>query len=432
MQVFKEPPKKYIFAGGAFTILFIVFVCVVVVATHVFGASQSPFVGAYSSGTYRVLFAERGHKSSEIQDKLNATWNQLFYGDNNTQRIYYPANNDMAYILDVGNNVVHTEGMSYGMMIAVQMNKQAEFNALWKWAMTYMYHADGDWQGYFAWECSPSGEKLDNNPASDGDEWFAMALFMASGRWGDGAGILDYRTHAQAILHNMLHHTPSNGVGQMFSLSEKQVVFGPSDTTSIGLSDTASHLTDPSYQLPAYYQLWSYWATEDNQFWSDAAKASREFFKKTVNLATGLAPDYADFDGTPKTGGGDHADFRFDAWRVASNIAVDYAWFAADPWEVTQSDCLQTFFTHQGLSTYGNQYTLSGTSLSSTHSPGLVAMNAISSLAASNSKQANSFVDALWNTPIPSGQWRYYDGVLYFMALLHDSGNFRIYAPRHA
>ncbi len=32
--------------------------------------------------------------------------------------------------------------MSYGMMIAVQLDKKAEFDALWNWSMTYMYQKD--------------------------------------------------------------------------------------------------------------------------------------------------------------------------------------------------------------------------------------------------------------------------------------------------
>lgn len=40
-----------------------------------------------------------------------------------------------------------------------------------------------------------------------------------------------------------------------------------------------------------------------------------------------------------------------------------------------------------------------------------------------------AFVDHLWNVPIPDGQWRYYDGLLYMLRLLHTSGNFRIYEP---
>jgi oligosaccharide reducing-end xylanase len=137
-------------------------------------------------------------------------------------------------------------------------------------------------------------------------------------------------------------------------------------------------------------------------------------------------PDYATFDGAPYPG--EHADFRFDAWRAASNVAVDYAWFAADDWPVSQSNRLLAFFTGHGLGSYPNQFTLDGKPLSSDHSPGLVAMNAVAALAATDDA-AGAFVDALWDTPIPSGKWRYYDGMLYTLALLHVSGHFRIYPP---
>ncbi len=385
-------------------------------------ASPSPATpaGAVESGIYRNLFRERGKSDTAIQAKLDAAWQQLFYGDDNSQRVYYPVDPDMAYIMDIGNGDVRSEGMSYGMMIAVQLDKQAEFNRIWKWAKTYMYHGDGPRKGYFAWHCTSDGKVLDPNPAPDGEEWFAMALFFAAGRWGNGAGIFNYRAEAQAILDAMLHKADEkNGVvTNMFDLERKQVVFSP-----VG---GAATFTDPSYHLPAYYELWARWANKDNQFWRDAASASRAFFKTAAHPQTGLMPDYAAFDGAPYPG--EHSDFRFDAWRAANNVAVDYAWFAADDWAVDQSNRLLGFFHGQGLGGYANQFTLQGKPLSTDHSPGLVAMNAVAALAASNAA-AGEFVDALWNTSIPSGKWRYYDGMLYTLALLHVSGNFRVYPP---
>jgi oligosaccharide reducing-end xylanase len=55
-------------------------------------------------------------------------------------------------------------------------------------------------------------------------------------------------------------------------------------------------------------------------------------------------------------------------------------------------------------------------------------MNATASLAAAHPR-ANQFVEALWNTPVPSGPHRYYDGMLYLLAMLHCSGEFRIWPP---
>ncbi len=135
-------------------------------------------------------------------------------------------------------------------------------------------------------------------------------------------------------------------------------------------------------------------------------------------------PDYANFDGTPY-GSEDHKDFRFDAWRTLANVAVDYAWFAADSWQVGQSNRVLDFLASQGDS-YPNQYTLEGEPLSNDHSTGLGAMAAVAALAADPEKGA-PFVQALWEEQIPSGKWRYYDGLLYFMSLLHASGHFNIY-----
>ena len=56
-------------------------------------------------------------------------------------------------------------------------------------------------------------------------------------------------------------------------------------------------------------------------------------------------------------------------------------------------------------------------------------MNAVASLSATHPR-AQKFVAALWDAPIPSGQWRYYDGMLYLMGLLHCSGEFRIWPSK--
>ena len=38
-----------------------------------------------------------------------------------------------------------------------------------------------------------------------------------------------------------------------------------------------------------------------------------------------------------------------------------------------------------------------------------------------------AFVDRLWSAQIPTGQWRYYDGTLYILGLLHVGGAFKLY-----
>jgi oligosaccharide reducing-end xylanase len=382
-------------------------------------STHSPFP-YYQTNAYRDFFQYYlGKSQEEVADKINRGWQQLFYGDDATERIYYPVGTDMAYILDVGNGDVRTEGMSYGMMIAVQLNRKEEFDRLWKWTKTYMYQSEGPFRGYFAWHCTPEGQKLASNPASDGEEWFVMALLFAAHRWGNGEGMFNYREEAQQILNTMLHKSEENNglATNMFDAESKQVVFVPSGRYAT--------FTNPSYHLPFYYELWARWAAQDNDFWYEAAQASRAFFRKAAHPQTGLMPDYANFDGSPVSDP-EHEDFRFDAWRTLANVAVDYAWFGVDPWQIEQSNRVLDFLASHGIHTFPNQYTLEGTPLSSDHSTGLVAMAAVAGMIADPQK-GQPFIEALWNADIPTGKWRYYDGMLYLLGLLHVSGNFRIY-----
>ena len=415
--------RKIKFLGTALTIVFIT-------CTTIFSSTLSDSImstinnnGSYYSGKYPNLFTELlDMDENQIKMKIDSAFNQLFYGNDETERLYYPVEPDMAYIEDIYDKDVRTEGMSYGMMIAVQMNKKEEFDRLWKWAKTFMQHKDGPAKYFFAWHCKTNGDVLSSGSASDGEEWFVMSLLFASARWGDGEGIFNYNSEAQNILDAMLNKTDSsdngNVVTNMFNKKEKKVVFVP--------NGQADDFTDPSYHLPHYYELWARWADKNNQFWFDAADTSREYFKRAVNPETGLAPDYTKFDGTPYGPWGGHENFQFDAWRTIANIALDYTWFAKDDWEVEECNKLLNFFYSKGVKTYGSNFTLDGKQYFDAHSTGLVAMNAVACLASTNDNRKD-FVQDLWNAKIPTGEYRYYDGMLYMLGLLEVSGNFRIY-----
>ncbi len=400
--------------------------------------------GAFATGRYRNLFQESGHSQQEIKAKIDAAFQQLFHGDPANQAVFYwageNANGRLAYLSDIANADVRSEGMSYGMMIAVQLDKKAEFDGLWNWTRTHMYHESPAHPayGFFSWSMRTDGTPNSESPAPDGEEYFAMALYFATARWGDGKGIYDYRAVADRLLSDMKNRAVITGpwttrpghtetAGAQFNPQHKMVRFTPN-------TGRADH-TDPSYHLPAFYELWARWGpVADRGFWSDAARVSREFFQKTTNPVTGLAPEYANFDATPVTSSGNRwsATFGPDAWRTAANGSVDWSWWAADPRERDLSDRIQAFFESRGLATYGNRWTLDGTGeLDPAHALALVATNAVASLAATNPRSSR-FVDALWNVQIPSGKYRYYDGVWYLMGLLHCSGEFRIWTPKWA
>lgn len=399
--------------------------------------------GAFATGEYRNLFAELGHKPAEIDAKIAKAYEQLFHGDPKEQAVLFPAgknaNGPKAYIMDIGNNDVRSEGMSYGMMIAVQVDRKDDFDALWNWAKSHMYHADPKHPGfsYFSWQMHPDGTAMDENPAPDAEEYFATALLFASNRWGNGKGIYDYKKEAFGILDAMKNRKPITGpvnkdkrkttLHSLFNTEHKMVRFTPD---ADNFAKNGDH-TDPSYHLPAFYDLWAAWGPEaDRAFWAEAAKASRDYFVKTTHPKTGLAPDYANFDGTPKGASWDAgtANFRQDAFRTAMNWSVDAAWWAKDPRQTELSDRLLAFFEAQGPKYKGN-FTLEGKPIVDYDSLGLVAANAVAALAATHPR-AWRFVEELYQREAPTGKWRYYDGMLYTMSLLHLSGKFRIITPQ--
>lgn len=382
---------------------------------------------------YRNILAEMGYSDTEIKAWIDNTFNTMFHGDED-KRIYHEAGDDMGYMVDTGNVDARTEGMSYGMMMCVQLDKREEFDRIWKWSYTYMYTHEGEHGGYFAWSCALDGTHNADGPAPDGEEFFAMALFFASHRWGDGEGIFNYSRMARQILHDCLHR---GGEGEhigrtMWDLDNKLIRFVP-----------GVDFSDPSYHLMHFYDLFALWADEcDREFWAEAASASREYLHTACHPETGLCSDYAHFDGSPVAGvpwGGRQRRidrFYSDSYRTAANIGLDWLWNGVDGWQCENNAKLQKFFRdneEQGLK-YAPRIDGEFTEEEVMHPTGLIATNAAASLASWTPDadeetvcNAKYWVKKFMETPLREGKRRYYDNCLYLFALLALSGNYRIY-----
>ena len=200
--------------------------------------------GAFETGIYRNVFKECGYTEAEIEQRVEDTFRRIFHGTKE-ECFYHEVGEDMAYVEDTGNHDVRTEGMSYGMMVCVQLDRKEEFDRLWKWARTYMYLEGGSGHNYFAWSCAVDGSKNAEGPAPEGEEFFAMALFFASNRWGDGDGIFAYSKEARAILSECIHKGEEGHPGEpMWNPDLHLIKF-----------ITNVEFTDPSYHLPHFYEL---------------------------------------------------------------------------------------------------------------------------------------------------------------------------------
>lgn len=378
--------------------------------------------GAFATGNYRNVFCEYGYSEEEVSKKIEDTFQTLFYGKEE-ERIYHLDGADKAYIEDTGNHDVRTEGMSYGMMMCVQLDRKEEFDRLWKWSKTHMYMDRGENAGYFAWSCQTDGRKNAWGPAPDGEEYFAMALFFASNRWGDGEGIFDYAREARQILYDCIHKGESPGTGRpMWNLDHKLIKF-----------ITECEFTDPSYHLPHFYELFALWTKEeDREFFREAAIASRTYLKKACHPVTGLCAEYAEYDGSPHRelfGGERHDWYYSDSYRTIANISLDYIWFQPDDWACETADKIQTFYSKTQKGCVDGVFLTDGTLIDkkALHPDAVVAVNAQGALAA-NGVYAREWVERFFQLPLRRGDRRYYDNCLYFFALLALSGRYRIYS----
>ncbi len=437
--------------------------------------------GAYKTHAYRNLFVEQlGRTPADVRVKIERAFQQLFHGDGQEERLYFEtganANGTLAYITDWANNDARTEGMSYGMMIAVQLGRKREFDALWNWSKSYMLVTDpkDPSVGYFAWSMNTDGTPRSTGAAPDGEEYYVMALYFAARRWGNGTGIYNYQQEADRILRGMRHHplltgtppfrihpddppfiqpntpwpSPNNRREMAQALQEgkswppirpnralQPVTVGPMVDEAHSMirfvPETNVPSTDASYHLPAFYELWSRWGPpQDRAFWATAADVSRALFWSVTGPETGLAPDRSSFDMSPISGrDGQPVQFGYDSWRTVSNWSVDYSWWRKDVHEPVLSDRIQKFLFSQGINKFADRYTLDGQPLSSRHSPGMVASAAVGGLSVTPGSIANAFLQELWDMPVPSGEQRYFDGMLYMMSMMHLSGEFRIIEP---
>ncbi|MCH9275785.1 glycosyl hydrolase family 8 [Bifidobacterium amazonense] len=398
------------------------------------------------------LFARFGHAQADVDARLAQVWHEIFEGSN---KFYWQTSDGLGYVMDTGNDDVRTEGMSYAMMLAVQYDRQDVFDRLWGWVMKHMYMADGPQAHYFSWSVKPDGSERAGGPAPDGEEYFAMDLFLASDRWGEGEGLQAYAAQARELLHYCVHKGRDEDGEPMWDAGNHLIEFVP----GIGWSD-------PSYHLPHFYETFAARADEqDRPFWRAAAAASRDYLTRAIDATTGLNPEYADYDGRPVTvEWGRHDWFYSDAYRTAGNIGLDAAWRETDVADaagdapdvadvadiadatglpssasVERELCnrvaaLQRFFlTHDRTCAYE----VDGTPVADErvlHPVGFIAATAEGALAAIHAdpaaypdaeRNARAWVDLLWNTPMRVGPRRYYDNFLYAFAMLALAGRYR-------
>jgi endo-1,4-beta-D-glucanase Y len=245
-----------------------------------------------------------------------------------------------------------SEGIAYGMLLAVYMGDQSLFDDLWKYEQTPLYQDDN---GLMHWYISADGQTVRGSfGATDADEDMAFALVMADRQWG-GRGSLsaNYLDVAKDQINKVWNHEVLDsklaGAGDHFL-----------DWTKINIS----------YFAPAYYRVFDAIDTDTTHDWPAVIKTVYDTITVTLNAtnknqSNGLVPAWCSSDGAPNPGvfgplQTAPTNYQYDSCRTPFRIALDWCWFGTQQ----AKDYLaktSAFFSAIGAANIADGYNLDGT-----------------------------------------------------------------------
>jgi endo-1,4-beta-D-glucanase Y len=236
-------------------------------------------------------------------------------------------------------NSTVSEGIAYGMMLAVYMGDQQLFDELWKYEQLFL-----DEHGLMNWEIHADGmQVLGGGAASDADEDMAWALLMADRQWGTSGTLGDtYLNHGkkqvERIWSSEIHE------GKLLKPGDR---WGDWNTIN------------PSYFAPAYYRVFA--QVTGNAGWNEVIKTVYDTIDNTLNDANGnktngLVPAWCTSRGVPNNG----ANYQYDSCRTPFRIALDYCYFG-EPRAKAYLAKTSSFFSQIGAYKIVDGYALNGT-----------------------------------------------------------------------
>jgi len=326
-------------------------------------------------------------------------------------------------IVDVLHNDVRSEGLGLAMLITVELNKKQEFDELWlftKYAPhKKLFVSSGAAAGYFLSNCGE--DAVTRCYDVYGMQLFALSLMLAHARWHSTAD-MPYEGDALALLDVLKNKEAENGgvqkgIGSAFSPEKYLVREDPA------LAD-AGFTTRSSLQMPAAYWYWG--KATGMPFWTSVENASRELLRSAADPSTGLWPMRSYFDGT-RVSGSD--GFTQQAYRTQLNLGIDALWGTANRDQAELAGRLATFFgssISQG-NAYGGTFDTDGTAIDPNPARALISVNGTLAVSAPSSISRNALAQAVWDQPIPTGENRYYEGLMYLSSILILSGQMKVY-----
>ncbi|TGO06385.1 glycosyl hydrolase family 8 [Serinibacter arcticus] len=201
---------------------------------------------------------------------------------------------------DQGGDTV-SEGQAYGMLIAVALQDEETFAAVWGWTREHLQRPDG----LLSWRWV-DGAVADDQPASDADLDAARALVLAGAAFDDPTYTDAATALGQAVLDR---ETAETGAGRI-------LLAGP-------WADDDPYQVNPSYPTPVATRLLA--DLDDDPRWAELDEGMRAVVGELTGDGS-LPPNWAQVDGDGRVEpvrGPDGSDvgFGYDAARTLVRYA---------------------------------------------------------------------------------------------------------------
>ncbi len=343
-----------------------------------------------------------------------------------------------------------SEGIGYGMIIAVYMNDQSLLDDLWRYEQAH------------TWSCQPTqcsaststslmnwyiasdgtvattanGGQSGNGAATDADEDMAWALVIASKQWG-GQGSLSktYVAYAQQLLNDIWKFEIDTG-------SQTTNKLLPKNGSSWG-NDSCLNI---SYFAPAYYRAFANVSGQTSNNWNGVVADVYQVISQSLNAtngnqSNGLVPAFSTSAGaTANCGVGSPTEphtYQYDSCRTPFRIGLD-ACFNDSTDAISYVAKTTSFFSAQGdASKIVDGYQLNGTP--NPQYPGgtynglsaaFIGPAGVGAMHKQNGQNYQSFVDDVYGLVSQNNLWcggQYYDESWTMLSMLMMTGNFLDY-----
>jgi len=228
------------------------------------------------------------------------------------------------------NNISHSEGQGYGLLLAFYNNDKTTFENILNWTRNnIMVRKDG--LAAWSWGKRDNGEwgVLDYNNATDGDILIAWALLKGNEKWQNS----EWRSWAESTMERVRPFLTIKRENRTILLPGYYGFTAKSGKSGQPKqSDNSDDITlkvNVSYFIfPAFNDFYDYAAKSGNKqnrdFWQQLSADSLAILKQSLSGSMALPPDWLNIDekGKPVTDRDKGSVFGYDAIRVPLYLAM--------------------------------------------------------------------------------------------------------------